>query len=322
MVRILAVVVTYNSSATISRCLDSIDQSLGSGLVETIVVDNGSTDETVPIVRRWSEAGEGRALLNCESNPGFGGGVNRGVETASKAWDALLLVNPDCFVSGAQLRCGAGHITADGLDIVGFNQVDDYGEQCKVRQPLPNKLSLAIVTWRTVVGRRRLDQLVWLFTPVLARTRWRSKVLDPSELGIALGTAEFVSASLLLFARPSWEALGGFDDSYFMYCEDADLVARARKLKLVPGFCSAEPPSVHLVGASGGASLYASPEVIGAYRRYHSAHHVGLTGSAGLAVALLVSIVGSIHPRKRVRGRALRAIDQLWSGCSHQRRRR
>ena len=82
------VVVTFNSAPWIERCLESVRG------YETIVVDNGSTDGTVALVReRFPEA---RVIE--QENLGMGGGNNAGMRLASARY--FLLLNADAWVLG------------------------------------------------------------------------------------------------------------------------------------------------------------------------------------------------------------------------------
>lgn len=52
---------------------------------------------------------------------------------------------------------------------------------------------------------------------------WRRRALRQHESQV-----DWVNAACLVLPQPVWEALGGFDESYFMYCEDVDLSLRVR----------------------------------------------------------------------------------------------
>ena len=93
MPEVSAVVVTYNAAPWIERSLDS----LRSTEAEVIVVDNGSTDGTLELVReRFPEA----RLLE-EENRGFGAGNNAGMRMASGRY--FLLLNPDAWLTDGAL---------------------------------------------------------------------------------------------------------------------------------------------------------------------------------------------------------------------------
>ena len=60
-------------------------------------------------------------------------------------------------------------------------------------------------------------------------SRWAAGARDSAR------EVDIVTGCLCLSPRTVWEQLGGFDETFFMYGEDADLAARARKARLPPG---------------------------------------------------------------------------------------
>src|SRR4051812_32191898 len=88
MADVSVVVVTYNGLPWVEQCLESVRGH------ETIVVDNGSTDGTVALVR---ERFPGAVVVE-QGNVGMGGGNNAGMRVATGDW--LLLLNSDAWVLG------------------------------------------------------------------------------------------------------------------------------------------------------------------------------------------------------------------------------
>ena len=60
-------------------------------------------------------------------------------------------------------------------------------------------------------------------TPARGALRRRRRALGQRELRV-----DWVNAACLLLPQPVWHTVGGFDESYFMYCEDVDLCLRVR----------------------------------------------------------------------------------------------
>jgi N-acetylglucosaminyl-diphospho-decaprenol L-rhamnosyltransferase len=83
--RVSVVVVTYNALPWVERCLESVRA------YETIVVDHGSTDGTLDLVRRRFPD----ARLIEQENKGLGAGSNAGMRVASG--DYFLLLNSDAW---------------------------------------------------------------------------------------------------------------------------------------------------------------------------------------------------------------------------------
>lgn len=92
MARVSLILVTWNSARFLPRCLDGIAQQTFRD-VELIVVDNGSADDSVAIVRaKFPDA----TILQNTENEGFARAVNQGVARASGEF--VQLVNPDAFL--------------------------------------------------------------------------------------------------------------------------------------------------------------------------------------------------------------------------------
>ena len=203
MAPISIVIVAYQSGEFLHRCLAAV----GSGHGELVVLDNGSPD---PVKLPDGGLADVR-LIRRSRNDGFGSAANEGVAATSGRW--VLLLNPDAWpiddgierlVEFAESRPGLG---ASGPLLFGE---DGQAQRSTIRPPLgaaslaiwaafPKAVTRAYAVWRRVTG-------------ALGRGRMRPD--------------EFLQASALLVRRDAFERIGGFDENFFMYGEDADLCAR------------------------------------------------------------------------------------------------
>ena len=101
MPRVSVIVVTYNSEATIARCLGSIPSDS-----EVIVVDNASADGTREAVRGFQNV----RLIENSGNAGFGAANNIGLAEASGTY--ALLLNPDASAEPGAIDCLADFMDA------------------------------------------------------------------------------------------------------------------------------------------------------------------------------------------------------------------
>lgn len=92
MARVSLILVTWNSARFLPRCLDGIAQQSFRD-VELIVVDNGSADDSVAIVKARCP---GAVVVQNTANEGFSRAVNQGVARASGEF--VQLVNPDAYL--------------------------------------------------------------------------------------------------------------------------------------------------------------------------------------------------------------------------------
>jgi glycosyltransferase involved in cell wall biosynthesis len=96
--RYSVIVPVHNGAGVIDRCLDCLaNQTVAPGQYEIIVVDDGSIDDTIPIVQRWADNHPGYAVtLFCQQQTGPAGARNLGAKAARGS--VLLFTDADCRV--------------------------------------------------------------------------------------------------------------------------------------------------------------------------------------------------------------------------------
>lgn len=197
-----AVVVTHFSEETIGACLDRL--LAADEVAEVVVVDNGSRDGTVDLLRTRASRDRRLHFIANADNPGFAVACNQGAARIDTPW--LAFVNPDLLVqrdSLARLRRLAEAMPDAGL--LGADLVDEAG----VRD----------------VSARRRDPA---FRTMLAGLGRRGSVAVPANDALALQPVDAVSGALMLVPRALFERLDGFDEGYRLHAEDLDLCRRVR----------------------------------------------------------------------------------------------
>jgi GT2 family glycosyltransferase len=224
------VVVTFNSAATIERCLASVAGH------ETIVVDSGSEDATVALVRdRFPEA----QLLE-RDNRGMGAGNNAGMELAGGRY--VLLLNADAWVVG------------DGLASL-VAAADRHPRAAVVG---PRLLNPDGTLQRSVRGEPTLWRLAteYLFLRKLApRSRMLNAFYGNGFAYDREAAVESLYGAALLVRREAAEEVGLFDESFFMFSEETDWLHRFRMAGWTVLF-TPHAEVVHLGAASHGGRLY------------------------------------------------------------------
>jgi GT2 family glycosyltransferase len=188
------VIVTHESAAYVGDTLRGVSTQLRHG-DELVVVDNGSSDHTTEVARA---AAPQATVLEQRDNLGFAAGCNAGAAASSAA--LLLFLNPDAMPAAGCL---------DELRRIGELRPGWGAWQALVTM----NGGAAINTAGNVVHFLGIGWAGGCGDPV-ARTP-----SEPTEVGFASGAA-------LVVRRADWERLGGFDERYFMYCEDMDLGLR------------------------------------------------------------------------------------------------
>jgi N-acetylglucosaminyl-diphospho-decaprenol L-rhamnosyltransferase len=224
-VTVTAIVVTYNGLPWIERCLESLDG------YETILVDHGSTDGTLELVRERFP----QATLIEQENLGLGAGFNRGIRAAPDG-DYYLLINSDAWVVGDAVerlaRFAAEHPRAA---VVGPRLLNPDGSLQRSVRGFPT-------LWRLATE--------YLFLRKLAP---RSRAFNAFYAGgfehDRVREVDFLMAACLLVRREASEEVGLFDERYFMFSEEVDWCYRFRKAGWSVVFVP-DAEVVHVGGAS------------------------------------------------------------------------
>lgn len=196
---VAAVIVNYESGGALARCIESLR---GEGLDELVVVDNGSIDGSARDV-------DSAELLTPGRNLGYGAAANRGVSATSA--DLILVCNPDLVVHPGMVAT-LSEALADHPDwgLVGPEILTSGGDRYPSARDFPSLIDAA---GHAVFG---------IFAP---ENRFTKAYQHASEVASAT-TVDWVSGACQLVRRSAFEAIGGFDESYFMYAEDVDLCWR------------------------------------------------------------------------------------------------
>lgn len=267
--QILVVIVNYRAAELVVDCLRSLaGERGGRHEVRVVVVDNPGGDDSVSKLQRaiaehgWQDWCAIRAMPR---NGGFAYGVNAGVQPAlaeANPPDAFLLLNPDTYV-----RPGAVGVLAEFLDahpdvgMVGSRLEDPDGtvQHSRFRFPcianeLDHGLQLGVVS--------RLLQRHATCPPL---------VETPHAI-------DWLSGACMLVRRSVFEAVGPFDEGYFLYFEELDFARRAHALGIQSWYVP-QSRVVHLVGKTTGVTVRdRRPARTPAYwfesrRRYYGKHH-------------------------------------------------
>ena len=214
------VTVTYSSGTHLDRFLSSLTVATDLPL-QVIIADNGSVDGAPEeAVQRYP----GTRLLHTGGNLGYGSAVNRAVAKVPADHEYVLVANPDVVWSPDSIDAllqAADRWPQAGA--VGPLIRDPDGAVYPSARHLP---SLVRGGMHAVVG------FVWKNNPWTRS--YRQQHIEPSERPVG-----WLSGSCLLLRRKAFDAIGGFDERYFMYMEDVDLgdrLGRAGWLNVyVPG---------------------------------------------------------------------------------------
>lgn len=201
-----ACIVTYNNADKIGTAVSSFAKFTPDLDCILYISDNGSSDETLSIIRSENENAE---IIENGSNIGFGKAHNAVIPLINSKYHAVI--NPDIEIDSNVLP----HL-CDYLD----NHNDVVMVTPKIlfpdgsEQVLPKRKP----TLKALIGRR------------LPFFKKKAEHYTMSDIAITEPTPiEFCTGCFFVIRTDVFKKLGGFDDRFFMYFEDADLTLRAEK---------------------------------------------------------------------------------------------
>ncbi len=241
----LAVVtVTYSPGEVLDTFLDTLaDASKRSPRV--ILADNGSVDGAP---ERAAAEREGVELLRTGGNLGYGTAANRAVATLPAEYGWIVVANPDI-----EWRPGAVDALIDAADR--WPRGGSFGPLIREPDGTVYPSARLLPSLGRGVGHALLGRL-WPDNP------W-TRGYRRSDASIVEREAGWLSGSCLLVRRSAWEAVGGFDERYFMYFEDVDLGERLG----AAGWQNVYVPTAEVVHLGGHATSKASETMLPEHHR-------------------------------------------------------
>jgi N-acetylglucosaminyl-diphospho-decaprenol L-rhamnosyltransferase len=205
--RIDIVIVNYNNREDLAGCLRSLFEARPASLGRVMVVDNGSTDDSLAhVAGTWPEV-EGMAL---GANLGFAAANNVGIRAASAP--LVLLLNSDTVVPAGSIDTLAARLEATAAVAAGPLLVDadgrpevSFGAMLSPWSEVRQSVRVRLARSRHGVARTLIDRLVS-----------RERAVD------------WVSGGCLLVRRQQALDAGLLDERYFLYEEDVDFCAALR----------------------------------------------------------------------------------------------
>ncbi|MBN2225442.1 MAG: glycosyltransferase family 2 protein [Deltaproteobacteria bacterium] len=209
MMDVSVIVVNYNTADIITSCINSILMQKNI-TYEIIVVDNASADSSIEVLKKIDFSGK---LIAGDKNVGFGSGCNIGFRQAKGRF--ILILNPDAKLrQDNDIRRMADYMDSHPkCGMMGPSVIKDSGRLAPPHYDYPGE-------------------------------HYPGHLLK----GLA-GDIAWIIGACIMIPRKVYESVGGFDEDYFLYAEEADLALRIRKKGLTISYY----PDVaidHIGGAS------------------------------------------------------------------------
>jgi N-acetylglucosaminyl-diphospho-decaprenol L-rhamnosyltransferase len=207
---VACVTVSYRSGEALSDLIASLERSKVLPR-ETVIVNNEAADRLTVGSERIK-----LTVIEAGRNLGYGSAVNLGVRSLDPSVKWILITNPD-------VRLGADALTRLLKTAREMPSAAAWGPKVRDSKKHVYPSARELPSLRNGVG-HALFANAWPKNPWSRRYRGGAR---PS--GESWRETGWLSGSCLLVRRSTFEALGGFDESYFMYFEDVDLGKRLQE---------------------------------------------------------------------------------------------
>ena len=265
-VEVDVVVVSYNSAGSLRACVEPLSRIDG---VNVIVVDNASSDGSLATIGDL-----GVDFVHQESNGGFANGCNVGWRRGTGRF--VLFLNPDATVAEESL-----HRLVDVL----LRRPDTAVVAPRITSP-DGELQLSLRRFPRL--RSTYAQAFYLHR-LAPRASWVDEIVRKREHYDRAGSQEWVSGACVLVRRSVLEQLSGWDDGFFLFCEDIDLCRRVANLGLEVHF-EPDAVAVHTGGAS--APRASTLPLLAASRVRYARLHRSRLAAAAEAIGVGLEAVG------------------------------
>ena len=243
--RVTVILVNYRSYQELQGCLASLERSRAP--VEAVVIDQASDRAAADHIRAHFPSVN---LVPLEQNTGFAAGVNAGARHAVTPY--LLLLNPDGAVDPNMIA----ELTAwmdrhPDVGIAGPRILNDDGTVQESARMFPDFTT-------GIAGRSSWLTRALPNNPLSRRNLRARDSRDGSTIDV-----DWLSGACMLIRREAFDAVGGMDEGFFLYWEDADFCRRVTRA----GWRTVYVPTVQARHTGGRSSRHASAASLRAFHR-------------------------------------------------------
>lgn len=249
------IIISYNTKEITQTCLDTVVRSVAQDpdiSAEIIVLDNASEDGSPAMLKKFKSGLSNHPTITMQTlfskkNLGFSKGNNQAVQQAKAP--ILLLLNSDIEVVHDAIPNLLTLYKKHSFDFAGGKLLN------KDMSPQPS------------VG--RFYTLPVAFAALFLKAdAWGFSRSSPSSIR----QVDWISGACIMARKDIYEALGGFDESIFMYWDEVDLLFRARENGYLTGFFP-QPRFIHLEGASSKSRTQPILKVFRGYLHFYKKHY-------------------------------------------------
>jgi GT2 family glycosyltransferase len=199
------IIINYKTPQITLACLQSVHEFLGARIeYEIFVVDNGSGDDSAGFLQQNCRAMPGTTLIPLDKNIGFGAANNVAVGRCTGEY--ILFLNSDTLLLDSSIVASVDHLKGN-IRVGGLGCLLLNGDRSRG------------------ISYGRFPTIGIFIREILTRqdTKLRGLIPKPDE---GLHDIDFPCGAFFLIRKSVLDLVGLFDESFFMYYEEADLAMR------------------------------------------------------------------------------------------------
>ena len=245
------IIISYNTKELTKKCIETVRTSLKQDpdiKAEIIVLDNASSDSSAKMLATLKSQFSNLKLITNSENVGFAKGNNQAVKSAHGKF--LLFLNSDTGALHDAVPKLYRLFTHNsyGFDFAGAKLLySDGSQQASIGRFYTLPVACAAL--------------------FLRGDHWNISRSSPNSVV----KTDWVSGACFITSKETFTALGGFDESIFMYWDEMDLFYRAHKRRLSVGFFP-NPRFIHHEGASSSSRTQPILKVYEGYLYFYKKH--------------------------------------------------
>jgi exopolysaccharide biosynthesis WecB/TagA/CpsF family protein len=275
---VVVIIVSYNSAQHISALLASLRALCRQLRLRVVIADNGSTDGTQDLLAEETDI----IMVEPGGNRGYAGGINAAYRHAGDA-DAVLVLNPDLVIEPGSLQAMRRRLRDSDAGAVVPRLLDKDGSTYPSLRREPTVL-------RTIG-----DALFGSRRP--GRPEWLSEIDRDPESYQHAHQVDWATGAAVLIRRDVADAVGEWDEQFFLYSEETDYLRRVRQSGATVWY---EPMArVHHDRGGSGSSIDLDALLAVNRVRYARKHRSAAYATAIRGAVILHELVRSSQPRHR-----------------------
>lgn len=291
---VTVVIPFYGDPAPVVALVDELVTSPPPCLQHIVISDDCSPEPYQTIPHRDDDSMPTVTVVRRDHNGGFGSAVNTGLHQVRTP--LALVLNSDLVITGEQINQLLTHLRGWHPVVASPTVVHPDGSEQWVGRKFPT-VGHQVIEWLSPLAR-------WRHLPVLHRAVGHDV---RSAVAQDVWAVDWVMGAAMLLPVEQVRAVGGFDESFYMNCEEVDLQRRLREL----GVGSVVVPQVRVTHIGGGSSENSVRRqwLVDARMRY--AQKWGSPGALRLALRMATVVNFLVNSVRRIRNSAVQPHTTL-----------